>query len=183
MKQGYQEKLETIQWKGLSEKRFQKYRPWINRENPGQCGTYVSAVLLDDYLRREKDIKFTKKRLLEGLRSVVDDLMPYKGTFYWDLTYGLNYMLKGIPEVKAKYHLIPDKKVVEILEGENPNPVIVGTLGLLNSSYKNHWVVAYAYGYDEAGDLFFKCYDNHGQYRAVIPASQTFACVWLEEKN
>lgn len=180
MKKNYQEKLNTIDWNGLPENRFRKYRPWINREKPGQCGTYVSAVLLDDYLRKEYNIKISKNNLLTGLKSVVDDLMPYRGTFYWDVIYGLNYMLEGISDVKAKYHLIPDKAVVEILEGENPRPVIVGTLGLLNSSYKNHWLVVYAYGYDEEGDLYFKGYDNHGRYRAVIPASQTFTCVWLE---
>ncbi len=181
MKKNYQDKLYEIDWIGLPEKRFKKYRSWINRETPGQCGTYVSAVLLDDYLRREQGIKIGKERLLEGLRSVVDNLMPYKGTFFWDVAYGLNYMLGDIPGIKAKSHLIPDKKVVEILEGNEPKPVIVGTLSMLNSVYKNHWLVVYAYGYDEEGDLYFKGYDNHGRYRAVVPAAQTFACVWLEQ--
>ncbi|WP_277630899.1 dihydrolipoamide dehydrogenase [Atopococcus tabaci] len=170
-------------WHGLPAKRFRKYRTWINRHKPGICGTYVSAVMLDDLFREEYGRELDKEKVIKGLKSVIDDRFPYKGTFPWDLKLGLNYVLGDFPEWKAKMSLIPDKVVVERLNQPDPRPVAVGTTKVLGSPYKNHWLAVYAYGYNADGKLFFKGYDNHGRYTAVVPASQTFGCVWIEQAD
>ena len=39
---------EPKHWHGLPPSRFIKYRSWINKQKPGICGTYCSAVLIHD---------------------------------------------------------------------------------------------------------------------------------------
>jgi len=168
-------------WHGLKPGRFAKYRSWINREKPGICGTYCGAVLLHDAVLQKYQRSLDKDVLLMGLKSVVDDFMPYKGTFFWDVQHGLNVLLEDIPDWTTKTGIITEKIVPQLLNRPNPVPVIVGTTKLLNSKYKNHWVVVYAYGYNKEGKLFYKAYDNHGRHQAILPASQTIGCVWLEE--
>lgn len=169
-------------WIGLPATRFFKYRSWINRGFPGICGTYCSAVLLHDAVLQKTRKSLKKQDLLDGMQEKVDDLFPYKGTFLWDLAHGLHSFLRGIPYWEVKTGLVPERIVPRLLQREKPVPVIVGTTVLLNSKYRNHWVLVYAYGYNEDGKMFFKAYDNHGQHRAILPASQTISCVWLEEK-
>lgn len=171
------------QWIGLKPVRFRKYRTWINNQKPGICGTYVSAVLLHDTYLHRYGVDVSKEKLLKGLKSVIDDTFPYRGTFPWDLWHGLNTVLKGNPDYQAKMLFVPDKKIVELLNQPDPMPVAVGTTRLLGSRYKNHWVLVYAYGYNKKGKLFFKAYDNHGRSTAILPASQTFGCVWLSAKK
>lgn len=170
-------------WHGLPARRFRKYRTWVNRHKPGICGTYVSGVLLDDLFREIYDSSLDKEKVIRGLKSVVDDTLPYKGTFPWDLKRGLNFVLKDLLEWQARMHMVPDKKVVEILSGPHPRPVAVGTARLLGSRYKNHWLAVYAYGYNKDGKLFFRAYDNHGRHTAIVPASQTLGCVWIEHTS
>ncbi|MGB3159843.1 MAG: dihydrolipoamide dehydrogenase [Carnobacterium sp.] len=170
-----------LSWTGLKSARYNKYRSWINNKKPGICGSYVCAVLLHDLYQHQYGRDLTKERLLNGLKAVIDDTLAYKGTFPWDLRHGLNYVLKDNPDYSAKMHFVPDNKVVELLDKPDPIPVAVGTARILGSPYKNHWVLVYAYAYDREGKLFFKAYDNHGKSAAVLPASQTFGCVWLEK--
>ncbi|CZQ80749.1 Hypothetical protein Tpal_115 [Trichococcus palustris] len=172
-----------VKWIGLKPGRFAKYSTWINNEKPGICGTYCGAVLLHDAVLQKYQRSLDKDTLVAGLKTVVDDFMPYKGTFFWDVQHGLNELLKDIPDWTAKTGIITEKIVPQLLDRPDPVPVIVGTTKLLHSKYKNHWVVVYAYGYNEEGKLFYKVYDNHGRHQAIIPASQTIGCIWLEEKN
>lgn len=169
-------------WHGLKPSRFAKYRSWINSGNPGICGTYCSAVLVHDAVLHKYKHSLDKDTLLAGLLTVVDEFLPYKGTFFWDVQHGLKSLLADIPDWTVKAGLITEKIVPALLDRPDPVPVIVGTTRLFNSKYKNHWVVVYAYGYNEDGKLFYKAYDNHGRYQAILPASQTIGCVWLEEK-
>lgn len=169
-------------WVGLPSSRFAKYRTWINHGFPGICGTYCAAVLLHDAVYQKTKKSLNKQILLAGMEEKVDALLPYRGTFFWDLSHGLKSFLKDLPAWEVKTGLISEQIVPELLSRKKPVPVVVGTTVLLNSKYKNHWVLVYAYGYNEEGKLFFKAYDNHGKYKAILPASQTISCVWLEEK-
>ena len=170
-------------WQGLKPARFAKYRSWINSGTPGICGTYCSAVLVHDAVLQKYKKSLDKDTLLAGLLTVVDEFLPYKGTFFSAVQHGLKALLKDIPDWSVKSGLITEKIVPALLDRPNPVPVIVGTTRLFNSKYKNHWVVVYAYGYNEDGKLFYKAYDNHGRYQAILPASQTIGCVWLEERK
>lgn len=165
---------------GLKPARFKKYQKWINRERPGICGTYVSAALLHDAFLFYYQTDMGKEKLITGLKSVVDDLFPYRGTFPWDLKLGLSYVVRDVPELTVKMSLIPERTVVELLNQSEPMPVAVGTAKIFGSKYKNHWLLVYAYGYNKTGKLYFKAYDNHGKYTAILPASQTIGCVWIE---
>ncbi|SIO17652.1 hypothetical protein SAMN05878443_1784 [Carnobacterium alterfunditum] len=169
-----------VSWIGLKPARFRKYRTWINAVKPGICGTYVGAVILHDAFNQKYGIDLSKEKLITGLKMIIDDTFVYKGTFPWDVWHGLNWVLKGNQDFKVKMHFVPERKVVALLNRKNPIPVAVGTATLFGSPYKNHWLVVYAYGYNEEGKLFFKAYDNHGRYKAIIPASQTIGCVWIE---
>ncbi|MBT2730995.1 dihydrolipoamide dehydrogenase [Carnobacterium sp. ISL-102] len=169
-----------VSWIGLKPARFRKYRTWINAVKPGICGTYVGAVILHDAFNQKYGIDLSKEKLITGLKTIIDDTFVYKGTFPWDVWHGLNWVLKGNQDFKVKMHFVPERKVVALLNRKKPIPVAVGTATLFGSPYKNHWLVVYAYGYNEEGKLFFKAYDNHGRYKAIIPASQTIGCVWIE---
>lgn len=170
-------------WIGLPATRFFKYRNWINNQRPGICGTYCAAVLVHDAIYEKTKKRLNKETLLNGLKLVVDDLMPYRGTFFWDIAHGIRRIFGNTRMWNVKVGILTERLVPELLSGDNPRPVIVGTTKFLNSKYKNHWVVVYAYGYDENNKLYYRAYDNHGSYNAVIPASQTFSCVWLEERE
>ncbi|MDN6625994.1 MAG: dihydrolipoamide dehydrogenase [Pisciglobus halotolerans] len=174
------ESTKATAWIGLKPSRFRKYKTWVNRIKPGICGTYVSAVLLHDAFLQYYHIDLAKEKVVAGLKGIVDERFAYRGTFIWDLKSGLNYVLKDNKEIKAKLSLFPQKTVRHLLNQPNPKPVAVGTTRLFGSPYKNHWVVVYAYRFNEEGELEFKVYDNHGRYRTVIPASETIGCVWLE---
>lgn len=176
-----QQQSPPSKWIGLPSARFLKYKAWINKNHPGICGTYCAAVLVHDAIYHKYRRSLKRDTLLKGLKKVVDDFMPYRGTFFWDVANGLRRILRNQTEYEVRTGLITERIVPKILSGENPRPVIVGTTKLLNSKYKNHWVVVYAYGYDEAGKMFYRAYDNHGKHKAVIPASQTFSCVWLDD--
>lgn len=169
-------------WTGLQPSRFLKYRSWINKQKPGICGTYCAAVLLHDAIYQKTNHSLSKEKLLNGLKPVVDGALPYRGTFFWDIANGLRRLLNQSKIWRIRTGLLAETIVVKQLSSDHPQPVIVGTTKYLNSKYKNHWLVVYAYGYNESGKLFFRAYDNHGRYKAVVPASQTLACVWLEER-
>lgn len=119
--------------------------------------------------------------LLDGLEPIIENRLPYKGTFPWDLANGLNEVLTVYPDWHARWGAIPDKRVVKSLSGKNPRPVGVGTTKVLNSRYNNHWLVVYAYRYNQHNQLLFKAYDNHGRYRTIVKASQTFGYVYIDQ--
>lgn len=170
-------------WIGLSPTRFMKYKGWINQNRPGICGTYCAAVLLHDAIYQKTKQSLPKQLLLDGLKPVIDDALPYKGTFFWDVAHGLKRMLSHTKVWKVRTGLLNERIIPKILSDDNPRPIIVGTTKYLNSRYKNHWLVVYSYGYNEDGKLFFRGYDNHGRYKAVVPASETICCVWLDERK
>lgn len=171
------------QWQGLDAKDFRQYRNFINRISPGICGTYASAALVHYVFQKERDYDLKMEQLLRVLEPVIDQQPWYKGTFAWDLTRGLNRLLKENGAYKARYHLISEPIVLTELIKRNPLPVIVGTTRLFGSKYGNHWLLVYAFGYNASGKLFYKAYDNHGRTQAIIPASQTLACIWLDTQN
>lgn len=158
------------------------YRKFINKEQPGYCGTYTSAALLHYKMADDRQLDLSMTELLQVLKPLVDGRYFYKGTYPWDLTKGLTDLI-GEDQYRARWHLISNPIVVEQLSKESANPVIVGTTSILGNRYGNHWVLVYAYGYNDKGQLFYKAYDNHGKINAVIAASQTMAAVWLERKE
>lgn len=171
-----------IKWQGLKTKRFRPYRKWINSGNPGICGSFCVSVMLDDFLRQTQGFGLEEEAYIKGVKPIVDDYFPYKGTFLWDIKRGLDYFMKKLDQpYRAKTHLIPDLKVKELLDSDHPRPLIVGTTKLQGSKYGNHWVLVYQYGYSKDGDLYFKGYDNHGRYASAIPARETLSVIWLEK--
>lgn len=171
------------QWTGLSSMQFTGYRTFVNRVKPGICGTYVSAALVHYTIKSERDYDLDMQTLLTALKPKIEDRQSYRGTFAWDLKEGLNELLAEDHVYEARYHLVSNPIVVRELSKEKPLPVIVGTTRLFGSKYGNHWLLVYAFGYNDQGQLFYRAYDNHGRTMAVIPASQTLACVWLGKRS
>ncbi|XJS10098.1 dihydrolipoamide dehydrogenase [Aerococcaceae bacterium WGS1372] len=170
------------QWIGINPNIMRPYRKYINNEKPGYCGTYTVAVLLHYKMIQDYQVDLSMEELLGALKPLIDGRYFYKGTYPWDLTQGLRDFI-DTEDYEAKWHLISNPIVVEQLSKKEANPVIVGTTKLLGSRYGNHWLVVYAYGYNDKGQLFYKAYDNHGKINSVIAASQTMAAVWLERKE
>jgi len=170
--------MERLIWTGLDESQFRRYKSWINKSFPGICGTYCAAVLTHHTVLQDTGHWMSKQQLLNAVETVVDDFHLHEGTFYWNVAAGLNSIF-NFKHYRAKTGLIPDKAVPELID-RYQQPVIVGTLAVLGSPYKNHWLLVYAYAYDNHNQLYFKAYDNHGSYKAVIPAKHTNAYVYLE---
>lgn len=170
------------EWVGIESQAMKNYRPFINRELPGFCGSFASAALVHYVIFKDRDFEFSMDELISAIKPKVDGRHFYLGTYPWDLTAGLAELLED-DNYKSKWHIISDPIVTKKLAQDNPYPVIVGTTKAFGSKYGNHWVLVYAYGYNDSGQLFYKAYDNHGKYNAVIPASQTMAAVWLERKG
>lgn len=172
---------EKLEWIGISESEFQQYQQYINNEAPGYCGSYSAATVSHYILTKVEQIDVSMELLLNGYRGLLEDVLFYPGTYLWDVKRGLKEVLGKGFNYQVKTHLFAEKKIPAQLAQENPLPAIVGTVGALGSRYKNHWVVVYAYARDSSGKLWFKIYDNHGQYKKVIPAVQTLRCCWVEQ--
>ncbi len=170
--------MEKLIWTGLDEKDFRPYKTWINNGSPGICGSYCAAVLTHYTVLRDTNHRMVKNDLIDAFKKVVDDYHLHSGTFYWNVETGLNSIF-NFENYRAKSGIFPDIEAPKIID-QYQSPVIVGTLKYLGSSYKNHWLLVYAYAYDDKNDLYFKAYDNHGNYKAIIPAKQTNAYVYLE---
>lgn len=164
-------------WVGFEEERFEKYKDWINTSSPGICGTYCAAVLVHDRVLYDKGISLDKRQLLAGLKQAVDDHHLHPGTFAWNIHAGVGGILEHTPYV-AKVGWLVEKHLPQLFAA-GYGPFIVGTMDILRSSYKNHWLVVYAYRYDEQGRLWLKAYDNHGSYRSEVLATETFSFVYL----
>lgn len=169
--------MEKLIWTGLDEKTFRPYKSWINKGSPGICGTYCAAVLTHFTVLRDTNHWMAKDKLIAAFKKVVDDYHLHRGTFYWNVEAGLNSIF-NFENYRAKSGLLPDIEVPKLID-RYQSPVIVGTLKYLGSAYKNHWLLVYAYAYDEMNELYFKAYDNHGRYNVVIPAKETNAYVYL----
>lgn len=168
----------TEQWQGLPTERFAKYRRWINREEPGICGSYVTAVLVHDRVFEDTGQNLDKDLLLGASQELVDDNHLHKGTFIWNIYSGLDSLL-GPQGYRVRLGLFPEVHVPKLMQA-GYGPFVLGTAGLLGSPYGNHWLLAYAYRYNDQGDLEFRCYDNHGKSQAILPAKYGFAYAYLE---
>lgn len=173
--------MAEMNWYGLDETRFRKYRKFINRQTPGVCGTYCASVMVHDQVLQDTGKFLNHKLLLAGMQQVVDDYHLHRGTFIWNLQTGLNLVLADTP-YRAKGGLFTERNIPPLIDA-GYGPFIVGTLGILGSRYGNHWVLVYAYAYDEDGDLFYRCYNNHGRHDAVIKAAETFSYVYLVNQD
>ena len=173
---------EELVWQGIVEDDFKCYQPYINREAPGYCGSYSAAALTHYILTNIEGLEqVSMERLITSYRAMLEDVLIYPGTYLWDVKRGLRVILGKGFEYQVKSAIFCEKVVVEQLSKSEPLPVIIGTVGALGSSYQNHWAVAYAYARDSSGKLWFKIYDNHGKYKAVIPAIQTMRCCFVEK--
>ncbi len=170
--------MDKLVWTGLDEKEFRRYKSWINKKNPGICGSYCAAVLTHFTVFKDTGHWMSKKDLIDSFEILVDAYHLHQGTFYWNVASGLNMMF-NYEHYRAKSGLMPDLEVPKLID-QYQQPVIVGTLKYLGSPYKNHWLLVYAYAYDQENNLYFKAYDNHGKIDAVIPADQTNTYVYLE---
>ena len=140
-------------------------------------------MLVHDAVLQKYKKSLDTDTLLARLQTIVDEFLPYKGTFIWDVQHGLKALLKDIPDWSVKSGLITEKIVPALLHRPNPVPVIVGTTRFFFIKYKSRGGGVYADGYNEDGKLFYKAYDSHDRYQAILPASQTIGCVWLEERK
>ncbi|MGX7106561.1 hypothetical protein ACWOBE_02055 [Hutsoniella sourekii] len=123
------------------------------------------------------------QNLIDALSSRIDGRLPYAGTYAWDLVLGLNELLADVSDYQAQMRFFSEPAVLEQLQAPTPRPVIVGSLKRLGSRYGNHWLLAYAYGYNHQGKLFYRVYDNHGSVRQMIAASQTLPAVYITKKG
>ncbi|MGY3724245.1 hypothetical protein SAMN05421767_10449 [Granulicatella balaenopterae] len=175
---------EELEWIGINEDYFKCYQSYINREAPGYCGSYSAAALTHYILKNIEHLEeVSMEKLLQTYRLMMEDVLLYPGTYLWDIARGLKEVLVKGFGYQIKSHIFCEKVVVEQLSKKDPLPVIVGTVAVLGSPYQNHWVVAYAYAKDSSGKLWFKIYDNHGHYKAIIPAIQTLRCCYVEKSS
>lgn len=181
-KQKYTRKDWPTEWTGINPRAMKVYRKYVNRKFPGYCGTYTAAALAHYVIQKDYEKELSMDDLIIGLKPRIDGRFWYKGTYPWDLIGGLKALFEDV-DYKPRWHLISNPIVTKELSQAKPYPVIVGTTKAFGSKYGNHWLLVYAFGYNNAGQLFYKAYDNHGKINAVIPASQTMAAVWLERKD
>lgn len=171
--------MKDLKWIGLDAQTFRPYQHWKNTGSVGECGSYVSAVLAHYLVKRDTNNDLSLSTLLKGLKGPIDHWPLHKGSYMWNLSFSLNYLLKPAG-YQAHYGLLTEKKVPELIKA-GKGPVIVGTTSILGSAYGNHWVLVYAYAYDEEGNLYYHAYDNHGKYQAIIPAKETIGYVYVSE--
>lgn len=169
---------ETVTWIGIDEQEMRPYQSYVNRKNPGICGAYAAAVLTDIVAKKMGVGIPDVATLIGDYEPIIEQLLPYPGSYYWDVQRGLNRFWKSAG-VKSHFSLFSERVVCKLLNQQVP--VIVGTSRLLGNSYGNHWVVVYAYAMDSHGKLWYKAYDNHGSIHAVIPAVQTLGAIWLSK--
>lgn len=167
----------ALSWRGIDEVRFRKYKNFVNRQSPGICGTYSAGVMVHDRVLQDTGIYLNRQKLLDGMQQAVDDYHLHRGTFIWNIRNGLNLMLSETP-YRAQVGFFTEKKLPALID-QGFGPFVVGTLGVLGSTYGNHWVLVYAYTFDKKGNLYFRCYNNHGRHDSIIKASETFCYAYL----
>lgn len=161
------------QWVEL--KSFEKYREWQTPRG-FLCGTYAASVLLaywQDELDQEclPQLEITSNQKEELIRTLQSFLQPIDlPTIPFQISCGLNRFFRHyqIP-YRARGTAIGSWQRVtkRIAAGE---PVMIGLLQLLGSSYKNHWVVVHGFMETADGQKFYKVHDNWGNSEAIIPA-------------
>ena len=169
--------MTTTEWQGLPEERFKAYRQWKTPQGY-LCGTYATTVLLayyQDYIDETLVPRYLRtKNSRQGttLAHFLQVLIQPYGlpTLPFQVAHGLSKYFDHI-ERPLRGRMTPvggwQRAVKRIDQGK---PVIVGINKLLGSTYGNHWVTAYAYMENEAGERFLKVHDNWGNYNQVIPA-------------
>lgn len=171
---------ETVHWIGLEESDIRPYQSYVNQKSPGVCGTYCAAVLTSIVAHQQHIDSPNMEELLEWFEPRIERLLPYSGTFGWDVAIGLRFFWKRYG-FSVSSSLFSERIVKQMVA--NKQPVIVGTKRILGSPYGNHWLLVYAYAEDSKGRLWFKAYDNHGKIDAILPAVQTFGAVYLVEQS
>ncbi|MGX7204200.1 hypothetical protein [Enterococcus pingfangensis] len=156
-------------------KSFEKYREWKTPRG-FLCGTYAASVLLA-YWQDELDqdclpsLEINSKQKEELIRVLQSFLQPIDlPTIPCQISLGLNRFFRRyqIP-YRARGTAIGSWQRVtkRITAGE---PVMIGLLQILGSSYKNHWVVVHGFMETADGQKFYKVHDNWGNSEAIIPA-------------
>ena len=166
-------------WVELPPENFARYQTW---QTPSGflCGTYAAAVLLaftQDQVQPDllpKTIRTPGEaapdRLISVLQPVLQPLdLP---TIPAQIAVLLNHFLARYSQVAPRVRFTSVggwyRAVKRITSGQ---PVMIGLLKLLGSTYGNHWVVAYGFYENERGERFFKIHDNWGHSDKIIPAS------------
>lgn len=170
------------EWQGITPKNIRPYRKYVNREKPGFCGTYTAAVLVHYTIKHDRGYELDMDKLITAFKPRIDQNPLYKGSYIWDIVKALQDFFAEDDSYQIKWHLVSESQALGQLKKESPLPLIVGTMKFLGSKYGNHWVLVYGYGYNEDGKLFYRAWDNHGKNQAIIAASQTLPCVWIERK-
>lgn len=167
------------QWVELPPADFECYRQW---QTPSGflCGTYAAAVLLaycQDQLDQallpptiRQPFETTPAGLIRVLQPALQPIdLP---TVPAQIAVLLNLFLKRSSgkTVHARFTSLGGwhRVVKRISAGQ---PVMVGLLKILGSTYGNHWVVAYGFYETSDGTRYLKVHDNWGNSEQVIPAS------------
>lgn len=169
--------MEEKQWIGLSEEQFFRYKNWTTPSGY-LCGTYASAVFLayyQDYMDFKIIPSTIRKPRQKDNQLLVRHLQRYiqphgLPTLSWQVAHGISrFTQRADTEYRARATMLGgwQRACKRINQGQ---PVILGILKVLGSTYGNHWVVAYAYSETRDGKRFFKVHDNWGSYNRVIPA-------------
>lgn len=167
-----------MSWIGISPDEMKSYTKYINRQQPGYCGSYATAGLIH-YALRQQGLSF--EAILEALEEPIEKRFPYRGSLPWDIIWTLRELVTG-SAYDVHWRLFSEMAVKESLSGKNPLPVIVGTMHPF-STYGNHWLLVYAYQEKSRNSLIYRAWDNHGKHAVEIPASQTTLGIYLTRGN
>ncbi|HLQ40262.1 MAG TPA: C39 family peptidase [Tetragenococcus sp.] len=178
--------MQKNQWVGLDPEKFKPYQKW---QTPAGylCGTYATAVLLA-YYQDQLDENILPAYLRLKNQSDCTTLVNFLRLFIQkhglptiapQLSCGLeNYFSYINSPHHARATLIGGwQRAVKRLDAGQP--LIVGLNAMAGSTYGNHWVVAYAYYENDAGQRFLKIHDNWGNYEKVIPQKWLNATISL----
>lgn len=163
------------QWVQLND--FALYRQW-KTPSGFLCGTYASSVLLAYYqdnlnpkiLPKKIRTQYQKENqeLVAGLQPLLQKIdLP---TLPLQINFGLNRFFKKYHSgYRARFTSSGSWQRVtkKILQGE---PVMVGVMKWLGSSYGNHWVVVHGFYEGVDGKRYYKIHDNWGNAEKIIPA-------------
>ena len=190
-------------WKGLNSSKFKKYEEgkWVNDgiyypesagyPGTGICGTIGAATLLsyyDDYVNNIYVPSNIRPRFSKSPGTLITGLFQYidkgrSGTYPWHVGNGLvNWMKsKNIPAEyrHVRHGAIGTRSMVKAMIDKN-RPIMVGLISYLGYNKPNHWVVAYQYTtYSNDKRLYYRCVDNHGDYRKAINSSWALGVVMI----
>lgn len=191
----FQQEDNGAQWIGIDSEKIKPYAKWINRDNT--CGMYCAAALLAYYQDNIEDNLLSEtlykkysgdgERLIMAMKVYIWSI-AIRGTIAYDISVGLNRFFKDYKmnkklgyKIAAIGNITPTFGIVSSRLSSNiPKPVIVGLYHWLGApkNYRNHWVMAYSYCEDDQ-DRYYRVYDNHGRYKAVVNVKWTIGSVRL----